>query len=592
MVEASPLRRDLNACADERFDLVVIGGGVFGACAALDAAQRGLKVALIEQGDWGGATSAHSYKMIHGGIRYVQHGDVVRVRHSARARRSFLKIAPHLCHPLPVVVPTEGRFGLKGPWALRAGMAVYDALTLDRNRGITDPDRRVPPGQSWSKAKVQARYPGLAAAELTGAGVFFDGQMYNPPRLVLALVRTAAAHGAVTANYLQAHKLITRAGRIEAVEAVDQVSQTRVCLRTSMVLNAAGPYAEALLRGALDLNVTPPTPFSRDTYFIVNRPLVEGHAALALPAQTSDPDAVVSRGARHLFLVPWHGATLVGVWHHVMPQAVTDFAVTEAELNGYLAEINQAYRGLDLSLNDISLVNAGLVPFGENAPGATHLKYAHRSRLIDHREHGIDGLVSLIGVRYTTGPLDAPWALDQLGQMLGRPLPPSRLTSEPLIGGEAPNQAGLTATIKTALAQATNGQAVDLAENFARRHGSAYGPVLQLAEADPSLAQIIGSGPHQAILAAEIAHAARYEMALTLSDIMFRRTDLATTGAPAPATIKAAASVMAQALGWDEERQAREIALVSAAARAARTGRMGLSDPAAAFQAAPAATAA
>ena len=154
------MKRDLAALGDRHFDLVVIGGGIFGACAAWDAAQRGLSVALIERHDFGGATSAYSFKMIHGGIRYIQHGDAWRVRQSSHERRAFLRIAPHLVHPLPIVIPTYGR-GMKGKTVLRLGMGLYDSLTADRNRGIPDPSRKIPWGRGFDRDEVLRLFPGL-----------------------------------------------------------------------------------------------------------------------------------------------------------------------------------------------------------------------------------------------------------------------------------------------------------------------------------------------------------------------------------------------------------------------------------------------
>ena len=154
--------------------------------------------------------------MVHGGIRYLQHADVARLRHSARARATFLRVAPHLVRPLPIVVPTYG-WGMKSKAVLRAGMAAYDLLTLDRNRGIADPARQIPMRSFIGREEVLRRYPGLDPDGLTGAGVFCDGQMYNPPRLVLAFVQSAVAAGAVCANYVEATGLIQRAGRVAGV---------------------------------------------------------------------------------------------------------------------------------------------------------------------------------------------------------------------------------------------------------------------------------------------------------------------------------------------------------------------------------------
>lgn len=563
------LRRDLAALARAEHDLVVVGGGVFGAAAALDAARRGLKVALIDRGDFCGATSAHSFKMLHGGIRYLQHADLPRLRRSARARAAFLRVAPHLTQSLPIVVPTYGR-GLRSLPALRAAMAAHDLATLDRNRGIADPDRRIPRGRVLGRGEVLARYPGIARGGLTGAGVFCDGQMRNPPRLVLAFVQSAAAAGAVCANHVEAAGLLRRGDRVEGVAARDRLTGERLEVRGRLVLNAAGPYAERLLLASLGEGLAPPTPFSRDAFLVVGRPLLppDGHA-LTLPSLTSDPDAILSRGARHLFLVPWRGVTLVGVWHRVFAGHPDRYAIEEAEIAAWLAEVNRACGGLDLTPEDVALGSAGLVPFGDNAPGARHLKYAHRSRVVDHaRERGLEGLVSLIGVRYTTAPVEAAEVVGLAAAKLGRRLPASRLETEPVRGGGFASCADLLAEARARAAPLGIGAAS--AEALARNHGAALGEVLGLAAARPELARALGDSP---VLAAEIVHAAESEMALTLADAVFRRTELCTAGHPGEAALAEAAQAMAGARGWTAVRRRAELDLVRGRLRLARTGR-------------------
>ena len=572
------LTRDLKRLADGTFDLVVVGGGMFGAAAALDAAQRGLKVALVERGDFGGATSAHSFKMLHGGIRYLQHADIVRVRQSAAARAAYLRAAPHLARPLPIVVPTYGH-GMKGKPVLKAGMALYDAFTLDRNRGIADPTRRIPAGYTLNRAETLNRYPGLDPKGLTGAGVFADGQMYNPTRLVLAYVRSAAEQGAVVANYLEATGFTVTNGRVRAVKVEDRLGTAAFEVRTKAVLNAAGPYAQRLLGAGLGLALDPPTPFSRDAYFVVARPVIAGDAALTIPARTLDAEAKFSRGGRHLFLVPWRGVTLVGVWHKVFEGHPDTYAITERELRRWLAEVNQGYAGLDLRLDDVAMGSAGLVPFGEGAvapadeDGEQELKFAHRSRLIDHgKEHGIAGLVTLIGVRYTTAPIEAPRAVALAARGLGRPLPASKLTVTPVHGGGFDDFAALVRAIEG------EGLAPGAALALAHNHGRAYDEVLSLARG-PNAAALRQTLPGSTVTAAEILHAARAEMAETLADVVFRRTDLATAGNPRPETLDAAAALVAEAKAWDKARAAHERATVEARLRElGRSGRAMLAD--------------
>jgi glycerol-3-phosphate dehydrogenase len=566
------MQRDLSALARDGFDLVVVGGGIFGAAAALDAAQRGLSVALIERGDFAGATSAHSYKMIHGGIRYLQHADIARIRQSARARATFLRTAPHLAHPLPIVVPTYG-WGMKSKPVLRAGMAVYDLLTRDRNRGIPDPKRQIPNAEFLTRDEVIRRYPGLAREGLTGAGVFCDGQMYNPPRLVLAFVQSAVAAGAVCANHVEAVGLVQRGGRIEGVTARDRLGGDQFEVRGRVVLNAAGPYAEGLLAGALGQGLAPPTPFSRDAFFIVGRTLVDSVHALTVPSLTSDPDAVFSRGARHLFLVPWRGVTLVGVWHKVYRGHPDQYEITEAELEAWIAEINLGYGGLGLTLDDVTLASAGLVPFGENDPDARHLKYAHRSRVVDHaRERGLEGLLTLVGVRYTTGPTEAVEVVDLVCGKLKKRMAASRLETTPVHGG---GFADFAALVAQAGREAPDGVPPASLRAVVHNHGTGYGELLRLMREQPGWAQPLGGSP---VLGAEIVQAVDHEMAMTLADAVFRRTDLCTAGHPGEAALRAAARVMAERLGWSDGRLESELDDVRRRLRLARTGRAFLAD--------------
>jgi glycerol-3-phosphate dehydrogenase len=194
------MKRNLEALAATEFDLLIIGGGAFGAAAAWDATLRGLRVALIEQRDFASGASAECFKMVHGGIRYLQHADIRRLRSSCAERSAMLRIAPHLVTPLPILIPTYGH-GRQGKAFLAAGMYVYDLLTAGRNAGIADATRRIAGTKLLSRAQTLELFPQLEQRSLTGGAVFEDGQMYNTARLVLAFVQSAVSRGAHAANY-------------------------------------------------------------------------------------------------------------------------------------------------------------------------------------------------------------------------------------------------------------------------------------------------------------------------------------------------------------------------------------------------------
>ncbi|MGI9420404.1 MAG: glycerol-3-phosphate dehydrogenase/oxidase [Geminicoccaceae bacterium] len=552
------MRRDLRALADGAFDLVVIGGGVFGAAAAWEAVSRGLSVALIERADFASYTSANSFKVVHGGIRYIQHGDIYRIRQSAGERSAFLRIAPHLVRPLPIAIPTYGH-GMKGRAALRAGVAAYDALTLDRNRGISDPERRIPSGRSMSRRHTLDMFPSLQADGLTGSVIFNDGQMLNPPRLVLAFVQSAVAAGAVAANYVEATGLIREGDKVAGVEAKDVLTGADFPIKAKMVLNAAGPYAESFSNKALN-KVTPNEArvYSRDACFVVNRRLFEHDIALAAQGQTRDPDAVISRGNRHLFIAPWREYTLIGTWHVVWQKDPAAIRVEDDELQSFIDEVQAGYPGLDLTLDDVGVWNCGLVPFGENEEGATHLRYGHRSSLIDHgREDGVRNLLSLIGVRFTTGRYEAEKAVDIIAERLGARRGPSQTTYTPLIGGD------FSSTIEEVHQRSISDHgdrcSPEVLRSLLHHYGTGMEALLGDAAGAPDLLAPIGGS---AVIKAQAVHAVRVEMAQNLGDVVFRRTDLATGSYPGEKALREVTDVVAPMLGWNDQTVDREIETV------------------------------
>jgi glycerol-3-phosphate dehydrogenase len=547
------MKRDLLRLANSEFDLVVIGGGIFGACAAWDAAQRGLSVALIDRGDFCSVTSAQHLKMVHGGIRYLQHGDIYRLRQSSGERRAFFRIAPHLVRPLPVVIPTYGN-GMKGKAVLRAGMAMYDLLTADRNRGISDATRHIPPGTTIGAGDVLRMFPGLPTRGLTGAGVFCDGQIHNPPRFVLAILQGAVQAGAQIANYVEATGFVRRGAHVAAVKVRDSLTGSDFEIRGRVILNATGPFAERLLNRTLDTGLAPKGVYSRDASFVLPRKLLDHSHALAIQGATRDPDAKFSRGARHLFVAPWRDYTLVGVWHVVWKKDPDSVVVTDEELETFIAEVNGACPSLGIRLDEVSLWNAGLVPFGQNAPGSKDLRYGHRSRRIDHANtDGIQNLITLIGVRFTTGRFEAERAVDMVFHKLNSNFKRCRTANTPIFGGGIEQ---FEMYSRQAIREFQGDLPESIVRNLVTNYGTEFRQVLRHTSDDSALRESIGLSP---IIKAQIVHAVREEMAQNLADIVFRRTDLATGDYPGREALRQCADVLAVELGWVQGRIGQEI---------------------------------
>jgi glycerol-3-phosphate dehydrogenase len=555
------MNRTFRELDGRRFDLLIVGGGIFGACAAWDATLRGLAVALVEQADFGSGASANSFKIVHGGIRYLQHADVVRLRASCHERSALLRIAPHLVTPLPIAIPTYGH-GRKGKAVLAAGMWLYDALTIDRNRGIADPARHIPWSGLLAAREVRALFPGIEERGLSGAAVFCDGQMYNPPRLVLAFLRSAAARGAVIVNYAEAEGLLRSGDEVEGARVRDRVGGDSIEVRARAVLNAGGGWVPWFARRE-GMPLANAGAFSRDAYFVVPRRFPHGYG-VALQGRTRDPDAIFARAARHLFLVPWRGYTLCGVWHRVWKEPPESVHVAQQEIAAFVDELNEAMPGLELDVDEACLWNAGLVPFGDNEEGAEDLRYGKRSHLIDHaHDGGARNLVSLIGVRYTMARGDAADAVDLVCAKLGERRARPATERIPLAGAQFGSFNTLVdavqADARASTTPAPSPLSREAAEALAHNYGSDYRSVLDLgARKLGSLACIDRS----TTLRAEITHAIRDEMAVRLSDIVFRRTDLASGGHPGRAALEDAASLAAAELGWSAAKRNAELAEV------------------------------
>lgn len=553
------MKRNIFELAEREFDLVIVGGGIFGACIAWDAAQRGLTTALIEKGDFAHATSANCFKIAHGGIRYLQHGDLPRVRQSSHERSALLRIAPHQVSPLPIVVPTYGR-GMKGKAFLRTGVLLYDLVTFDRNRGIPDPQRRIQNGKAISAEECIELYPGIERDGLTGGVIFADGQMYSPPRLALSFLLSAVDAGAVVANYVEATSFIRKGNDVVGVWAHDMLNDEPVMIHGKHVINAAGPWAESLLRTGGSAESELGLTFSRDAAIVVNRPLVKS-CALALQGKTRDPDALMNRGNRHLFAVPWRGYTLVGVWHVVHKGAPDSFTVTEEEVNQFLDEFSSAWSGSDpITMKDVSMVNAGLTLFGDNDPGSKDLSYGKRSRIVDHAEsYGINGLTSVVGVRYTMGRGTAEQAVDLVLQKLGRKRVPCQTAVTPVHGGQIESFDDFS---QHAIAKRPPMLSQEVMDQLVRNHGSEYQRVLRHVSENPTLAAALGGS---SVIRAEVVHAVREEMAWKLSDVIFRRTELGTAGFPGEEALAQCADLMAAELGWNAIKKKMELQEAQAA---------------------------
>jgi len=545
------LIRDLARLANENFDLVIVGGGIYGATLAWEAASRGLSTALVEKHDFVAATSANSLKTIHGGFRYFQSLDLARVRASMVERKVLMSVAPHLVYPLPVLVPTYGH-AMKGREALALALLANEALSFDRNQPVsrrigTDPTREIPAGKTISSDEALAHFPGLKQEELTGAAIFYDAQAYNTERLALAFLQSAAERGAALANYVQAVGFLRTGGVVSGIQAQDCLSGQRFEVRARRVVNAAGPWAGELL-GRKER-------FGRvKAINLVAQGTISDYA-LGLRGDNGYADSA-RRKETLLFASPWRGYTLLGTAYHPYTGEADGLRVSEAEVQNMLDSFRRAYPSGGWQREKITFWHAGLLPADD--PAGEHL--STHARIIDHRAEGVEGLMSVVGVKYTTARAVARQALDQLLSGLGRAAGPSISHRVPLRGGDTGPWVDFERAAMRELS--ARGLSTTQAAGLVHNYGTDYPEVIDCLEA--------GADAGQELLKAQARYAVRREMAQRLEDVILRRTDLGAAGHPGDEALETAAQVMAAELGWDSDRRQKETDLVSERYRLAR----------------------
>jgi len=526
------MRRDLERLANERFDLLIIGGGVSGACTARDAALRGLSVALVEKNDFAHATSAHNSKLVHGGLRYLRNFELALVRESLRERRIWQRIAPHLVQPLPFLVPLYGA-GIAARATLAAGLSLYDMLSFDRT-WLDDPDQRLP-GHSWfGKGAATDREPSLDGRKFEGAFLYYDAQMYAPERLAFECLLDATDNGAVAANHIEASGLLIRDGRVEGAALHDAGSGASFDVRAKLTLLTAGPWADIFLARALGHASSHKLMRSKGIHLVV-------------PAMTRGDALTVAAGGGHFFVLPWRGHSLLGTTDTAFAGAPDDVGVSEADIGGFLGFVNAHLPNANLKRGDVQHFYAGLRPLVDDGSGDTY-DASRRAELIDHsKDDGVQGLMSAIGGKWTTSRDLAQKTVDAVMHKLGAKRRPCVTGSEPLPGGRIDR---FSEFLKR---QSSN---VPNADHLVRLYGGRVDAMMAAANNRPELrAPLSPTGD----IGAQVLFAMREEMASTLEDVVMRRTGIGQLGYPGDACVEAVASLMATELDWNDARKQAEI---------------------------------
>jgi glycerol-3-phosphate dehydrogenase len=555
--------RAIESLAAEPFDVVVIGGGITGAGVALDAASRGLSVALVERADFASGTSSRSSKLVHGGLRYLQSFDLGLVREALLERQLMVRLAPHLVRPLRFVVPA---FGGAHPDRLTGiGLNMYDVMAAPSLRGRRSARRAAPENgdADWSPARhrlidgeeVARLLPAIASRRPTGGYLFYDCQT-DDARLVLTVLGEAERFGAICANRAEVVECNGDRRSRARVTVLDRETGARFTVRADRVVNATGVWADRIRPGGLDSDGELPqiTP-SRGTHVTVSDRDLPLRAGAIVP---------VGDG-RSIFALPWLGRSLIGTTdnnyegplHHVAPSA------TDIE---YLLCAVNAFFDVDLDTRHLTGAYAGVRPLISSGDSRKSVDISRRAELYE----ASSGLITITGGKLTTWRRMAKLAVDRIVERDGRRAP-CRTHEIPL--GAAADASGLPRV---------DGVPPAAYAMLAGRYGHAATAVLALASADRELARPITSDLPD--LVAEAAFAARHEQARTVGDVLLRRTRLGLLAArelcaPEAAGPRRVAGAMGAVLGWDASRVGAELARWSEEARAEGIALAGDSPP-------------
>jgi glycerol-3-phosphate dehydrogenase len=558
MIERS---QALAALSQEQFDVVVVGGGITGAGVALDAATRGFSVALLERGDYACGTSSRSSKLVHGGLRYLQHFDIGLVREALLERQLLVKLAPHLVHPLPLVVPAFE--GAHPDRLVGVGLNLYDVMSRERTRKGRS--------ESWSPERhrvisgeeVLELLPALAAREPTSGYLFYDCQT-DDVRLVLTVLGEAERFGAVCANRMHVTGLLERDGQACGVHVSDAESGQGFEVRAANVVNATGVWADELSPQELhDEAELPHIRPSRGTHIVIpseQLPLVGGAI-------------VPAGGGRTIFALPWLGHTLIGTTDNDYEGSLEHIEPSAQDIEYLLDAVNKFF-ATDIAPGQLAGAYAGVRPLISTGDSKKSVDISRKAELYETSS----GMITITGGKLTTFRRMAKMTVDRLVEREARDAPCRTHEiplGQPIAAEELPR---------------VDGVAEDSYRALAGRYGHGAHTVLALAAERPELARPIVTGLPD--LLAEAALAARHEQARSIGDVLARRTRLALLAARAlggdrAAPVRSVGEVLARELAWSDRRLDGELERFAAEAAAEGMAGAGSGTPAAAPLGAP-----
>jgi glycerol-3-phosphate dehydrogenase len=526
---------NLDKFTKEQFDIAIIGGGITGAGIARDAAMRGMKVALLDKGDFASGTSSKSSKMIHGGLRYLKQLEIRLVKESLREREVLLNLAPHLVHPMPYFIPSyKGRLE---KIELQIGMIGYDLLASSKS---------LEPHQKFSTEEVIRQEPMLKRSDLRGGFIYYDC-LVNDARLTLATLKSASEHGATIANYVKCVGLETKNGWITGIHFQDILSSNQGTIPARVVINATGPWTDSirLLAGEKEKMLRP----TKGIHLVVSREKLKVHRIIML--STYDE--------RIIFVVPFGKFTYIGTTDTDYTGSLDEVHIHADDVSYLLHNVNAGFENLYLTADDVVSAWAGLRPLINHEGKPSSISRDYEIVVNDL------GLVTITGGKLTTYRSMAEALLNEIlhrfGDRFDCPFTECQTTKVPLYGGDIANfDTYLTGEIKGVADRW--GISRGVMERLLYHYGTDYLKVLALGLMNREYLQpLTANATASEVLKGEVVYAVEDEMAMTVEDFMERRTDLKYYDPHwGFDVIEEVAELMGKRLQWDSAEQEQQLA--------------------------------
>lgn len=514
----------------QQYDVIVIGAGINGGGIFRETALRGLKPLLIEKDDLGGATTATSSRLIHGGLRYLEHYEVSLVRESLRERERLLHAAPHLVTPLPLTLPIYKGHS-RGPFMIALGMIAYDFLSYDKS---------LPTARVYTKEQALQLEPGLEPDGLRAAARYYDAQVLYPERLVVENVLDGMAHGGELKLHTKVTGIRTEAGVVRGVEYVDEQSGEKGVAYADMTINVSGPWIDRVLDLVGDFPRY--NGGTKGSHIVVD----------PFPGAPKDALYIEARqDGRPYFIIPWNGLYMIGTTDIRFEGDLDRIVASEEEITYLLKETNMAIPDAKLTRDDVLYTWAGVRPLPYQAEGSTGS--ITRKHIIKDHEPKVSGLLTIIGGKLTTYRSLSEETVDEVEKKLGRKRHKSPTRSTMLPGGAEDYDAAKAAWKRSTPSWLSPASADWLLKVYGMRAQD----VVTLAEETEALRASIVAG-HPAI-AAVLPFSFTREHAVTLADVMLRRTMLALERDAGLPVVEPASRIAAATQGWDEARREAEV---------------------------------